>query len=170
MTLLLIIAIFFASLLFMIAVANRETLPVGFRNPGPFGETNRPGFPQPWRVAAKFASGSCALAPLSAMIHPTRNQPANVYPLSMLADCIVSNYYPQDTIVLAMSHPSSFCVGHQDIVSCIIFFFHITYKCIMTFAFCFNFRIISFVNSPLEEFHPIAYFFIITAWKFLEIP
>jgi hypothetical protein len=107
----------------MIDVADRRTFPVGVRNPGPFGGTNRPGFPQPWRVAGKFASTSSANAPLSAMIQPTFHQPADVYPLSMLADCIVSNYYPLDTIVVAMSHPSSFCVGHQDIVSCIIFFF-----------------------------------------------
>jgi hypothetical protein len=49
-------------------------------------------------------------------------------------------------------------------------FFHITYTCVITFFFFFNFMIISFVNSPLEEFHPIASFFIITAWKSLVMP
>ena len=86
------------------------------RNPGPFGKTNRPGYPHPWRVAGRFCSASCTMSPLPMMFFPTRKQLKNVFPLSCLSDSIVSGYYPGNTVVIAMSHPANFCVGHQDLV------------------------------------------------------
>lgn len=96
---------FFLSLfLYAIGVCNR--------NPGPFGKTNCPGYPAPWRVAGKFCSASCVMSPLSMMFFPTRKQLKDIYPLSCLSDSIVAGYYPGNTVVIAMSHPANFCVGN----------------------------------------------------------
>ena len=56
------------------------------------------------------------MAPLWAMTYPVNRQPEDVYPLCRLVDCITADYYPGDTIVIAMSHPGNFCAGFQDIV------------------------------------------------------
>lgn len=42
-------------------------------------------------------------------------------------DSIIVNYFPKDTIVIAMTHPSNFCVGHLDIV---MLWFHFFFVCV----------------------------------------
>jgi hypothetical protein len=45
----------------------------------------------------------------------------------MLQDFIVNAYRPGDTVQVWMSQPSSFCIGHQDLVS--FFFFLRVWLC-----------------------------------------
>jgi hypothetical protein len=110
-----------------------------YRNVGKFGGTNQPGYPRPWRIAGKFASQACAMSPLYMMNTPTTKQDKDTYTLSRLLDCITAWYYPGDLIVIAMSHPSNFCTGYQDIVrlrdwnSLALFFIF------LLFFFCFIF-------------------------------
>lgn len=60
------------------------------------------------------------------MFFPTRKQLKDIYPLSCLSDSIVAGYYPGNTVVIAMSHPANFCVGH-------FFFFVYRWLCALVF-------------------------------------
>lgn len=89
---------------------------------GHYGDGNRPGFPKEILVVGKFTSASLACSPLSAMSHPTHQQKEDVATLNMLPDFIVHAYRTGDIVLLAMSQPTSLCIGQQDLVS--VFFFN----------------------------------------------
>lgn len=55
-----------------------------------------------------------ALCPLSAMTTPTDGQQADVFILNFLLDFIINAYMLGDTILIAVSQPSSLCIGHED--------------------------------------------------------
>ena len=52
------------------------------------------------------------------MTQDTRQQPQDILPLAMLSHFIVAAYHPDDVVLIAMSHPTNFAVGHRDVVSC----------------------------------------------------
>jgi hypothetical protein len=78
-------------------------------------------------LVGKFASASTARAPLSAMNVPTLQQADDVATLNMLPDFIVNAYHPGDIVLIAMSQPTSICIGHQDLVS-VNFIFLVQYS------------------------------------------
>ena len=116
------------------------------RKVGSFGGKNRPGFPSPWRVVGKFASAALALAPLYMMNEIPSNSPPEVLPLSRLADSIIANYFPKDTIVIAMT-PSNFCVGHLDIV---MFWFDFLSYSIIFVSVC---VCVTVLTLPIRVYH-----------------
>jgi hypothetical protein len=109
----------FLSLPFFIKIFNFINAIISITsNPGRFGGTNRPGYPAPMKLMAKFASASSARAPLNMMHERTKDQPEDVLTLNVLADIIQCCFLPGDTIIIAMQDPTQFCVGHRDVVSC----------------------------------------------------
>ena len=120
------------------------------------------------------------MAPLWAMTYPVNRQPEDVYPLCRLVDCITADYYPGDTIVIAMSHPGNFCAGFQDIVRLCVspgrrcskaighltfwVFFSFLFKISFFFNFFFFSRMTLFAIWFSAAYRMSAFFFTTTAW------
>jgi|688.fasta_scaffold845917_2 hypothetical protein len=64
-----------------------------FRNPGPFGNTNRPGYPLPMELFGKFVSTACARSNLDSMHDPLKAHPDDIYTLNVLSDIIVDHIF-----------------------------------------------------------------------------
>ena len=96
-----------------------------FRNPGKYGNTNRPGFRMEMKLFGKFASQHTARSHIDEMREPIKGQPKDVYTMSMLTDIIIGTYIPGDVILIGMSHPTTFTVEKSCFVSLpfVLFFF-----------------------------------------------
>lgn len=88
-----------------------------FRNYGPFGQTNRVGYPLKVKDGGVFVATANAISRISSRFLRPPNSKENWLPMGILSEIIIFKYRPMDIMVLIMSQPACFTISPQHLVS-----------------------------------------------------
>ncbi len=88
-----------------------------FRNYGPFGQTNRVGYPLKVKHDGVFVATASAISSISSRFFRPPNSKDNWLPMGILSEILIFKYRPMDIMVLIMSQPTCLTISPQHLVS-----------------------------------------------------